>query len=662
MAVGCGYLLTFYVVDRTSFPARFAAGSVTGLLGLVWIGFLLSLGLGLNARSIAGTALITLAGAGLLWWKTPRTTWRAELDEWLGDRAGLVYHLVWLALLCLLFGRVIGLGDEGLKTSPANNYGDLPFHFSVISSFAWGENIPPRNPVYDGLPFTYPFLIDFLTAFFIRAGADWRVAFFVENILLGLAIILLIEALTRRLTGSALAARIAPVLFIFNGGFGFLWFFQDLRASTNGIVDFLAHLPRTYTMNGDLHLRWGSIVTTLLVPQRSLLFGVPLAAMIFGLWWRYVETGCRGDGETGGQTEEKVGNNEEVVSGEPGDALSSDPPVSPSPRPPVPPPAPPSRKRYLLAAGVLAGLMPLAHAHGFFSVMIISAPLALLFFSFEWLWFFVPAGLLALPQALWLRQTPTRAQLFKPHFGWEAGDDMSPIVFWLLNAGAFLIILLFALVMRGSVSALARRFYLPFLVCFILPNVMLLAPWPWDNIKVLLYWYLASVPLVAAALARMWEHKPIASRAWALLFTIMLILSGALDVLRGLSPIEYPVVFGRPELEVAEMIRQRTPARAMLLNGPFHNSVAALTGRQALMGYPGHLWTHGIDHKDREQDVMAIYRGGPAAETLLQKHGVNYVIIGPLEREQLNANAAFFSARYPAIINHRGYTVYQISQ
>ena len=50
-----------------------------------------------------------------------------------------------------------------------------------------------------------------------------------------------------------------------------------------------------------------------------------------------------------------------------------------------------------------------------------------------------------------------------------------------------------------------RRFFLPFLLCQILPNLFRLAPRLWDNNKVLIYWYVAAVPLVALLLARMWR-------------------------------------------------------------------------------------------------------------------------------------------------------------
>src|SRR5581483_8891910 len=445
------------------------------------------------------------------------------------DRWGVVYYLAWAVFLGLLFSRVVSSGDGGMYTAPANNFGDLPFHFSVITSFAYGENLPPRNPIFAGLPFTYPFLIDFLTAFFRRAGADWPAAFFIENIILSLSLVGVIELMTLKLTGHRLAARIAPVLFLFNGGFGFVYFLRDLGESSAGLLNFLAHLPRTYTMSDELHLRWGNVFTTLLIPQRSLLFGLPTAAMIISLWWQAVSE-TEGWGEWGmgrWKNKEKRRQGEKVTGKQVNmDTDSVSPSLPPSPR-----------RRYLLAAGVLAGLMPMAHAHGFFSVMIVSVLLALLFFSWDWLAFFIPAGVLSLPQALWLRATPTRSKMFEPHFGWEAYDlwragQMSPLTFWLINAGAFLLLLALALLVGRLITARLRRFYLPFLICFILPNAVLLAPWAWDNIKVLIYWYLASCPLVAALLTQLFSSRAVMLRIIAAALLVMLTLSGAVDVLR----------------------------------------------------------------------------------------------------------------------------------
>src|SRR5206468_9950757 len=78
------------------------------------------------------------------------------------------------------------------------------------------------------------------------------------------------------------------------------------------------------------------------------------------------------------------------------------------------------------------------------------------------------------------------------------------------------------------------KFYTPFLFCFIVPNLIKLAPWVWDNIKVLFWWYIASAPLVALLVAQWWQQR---SR-WRWLAPIALttmVFAGSLDVWRVIT-------------------------------------------------------------------------------------------------------------------------------
>ena len=77
---------------------------------------------------------------------------------------------------------------EGIFTGVLNNFGDLPFHLSVISGFAFGNNFPPEDPTYAGVRFTYPFLTDFVSAIFVRCGADLRQSMFIENFVVGVGL------------------------------------------------------------------------------------------------------------------------------------------------------------------------------------------------------------------------------------------------------------------------------------------------------------------------------------------------------------------------------------------------------------------------------------------------------------------------------------------
>lgn len=631
-------------------------GAVTGTVGLAWLGLVSILAGGEQGRVIGVTIWLVISILAALnlarkWWAAASSApdsqmgrwpqiewwkqwWRHRIEEILRRRVELAVNGLWYAgwagLGALILSRVIGIdevGGGGLVTSPATNFGDLPFHLSVISSFAFGENLPPENPIFAGQPFTYPFLIDFLTAFLIRAGAGWSTAFLVVNAVLATALLLIIESLGERLTGSRRAGRIAMLLLVGSGGLGFLKFWQELRlfmASVAGmklgLVGFLLDLPETYTINNSLTLagaeiplRYGNLITTLLIPQRSLLFGLPLAGMVVLLWRRGLMV-MEGLGE----------------------------------------------RRAMLLAGILTGLLPLAHAHGYLAIMLAASGLCLLHWRRSWLDFFLPAILIAAPAAIWLSGTKVRGSLFRRHLWWEAGTT-NPILFWLANNGPFLIVL-------GIVWGLlwwrrrdVARFYLPFWLWLVIPNLVLLAPWPWDNIKMLVYWNLVSSPLVGLGVGWLLDRG-----GWRRLagggLLLVLILSGAIDIWRGLSPVERVPVLTGEEVAIARRIRETTPPRALILQAAIHNSPLILTGRRTLMGYPGHLWSHGIDYAERETELRRMLAFGPGAEELLARYGIDYVLIGENERLRFEANEDAFRSRYPLVFDESGVRLYQIAR
>jgi hypothetical protein len=284
----------------------------------------------------------------------------------------------------------------------------------------------------------------------------------------------------------------------------------------------------------------------------------------------------------------------------------------------------------------------------------------LLLRSVDWIAFFAPVAGLAGPQAWYLSGTQVRNELFKPLDNWWEAGNSNPALFWAVNAGIFILLLIAALLIRKITSSRQAFFYLPFALWFFLPNLVSLAPWTWDNIKVLVYWSLASAPFVAAALAYLFTRRFIITRILAAALLIGLTFSGALDVTRALSPVENLEIFGKAELEVAALLREKTPPRALILHAPIHNSVVALSGRQSVMGYPGHLWTHGLNYSQRELDVKAIYKGDEKMTEPLSRLGVDYVIVGPFERIELAPDESPFRNLYPVVIDHAGYRVYQV--
>jgi len=187
-----------------------------------------------------------------------------------------------------------------------------------------------------------------------------------------------------------------------------------------------------------------------------------------------------------------------------------------------------------------------------------------------------------------------------------------------------------------------------------------MAPWIWDNIKVLFYWWLGSAPLVALLLARLWKQG-LAQKVGAGILFAVLTAAGALDVATIMFRSKKLQVFDAQGVAFAESIKARTAPEAVVLHAPVHNHPVFLTGRRSLMGYPGHIWTHGLDFVPRQSEIKRIYAGSPEAATILRKYGVGYVVVSPLELGQLVINEQFVS-NFELAGEVGGYRLYKIRQ
>jgi hypothetical protein len=320
----------------------------------------------------------------------------------------------------------------------------------------------------------------------------------------------------------------------------------------------------------------------------------------------------------------------------------------------------------MIGAGVVAGLLPLVHAHSFVVLMLMGGCLALLFPRWRaWFIFFAVALLIAAPQMWWAtRESAARAgSFFGWQFGWDRGQQ-DAFWFWFKNTGLFIPLLVGALAWRGRSGAVVPKrlllFYLPFTLLFVISNAGKISPWVWDNIKVLYYWYIASVPLVALLLARLWRLHA-AARVAAVVLLLTLTAAGALDVWRVVSKASEQREFDRAGIAFAEIIKTETPPRSLILHAPTYNHPVYLTGRRALMGYAGHLWSQGIDYAPREAELRRMYAGAPDAESLLAKHGVEYVVVSPLERTATRVNEQFFR-RFTKVGETGGYSLYKVTR
>ncbi len=690
VAIAGGALLT-YLYDEDAPPgARLCAGACLGFALLGLAGFIISSIVGLTALSLLLAALVAGAPLALLSqqaWRArvlfdlragtrtlqhalTRPTWQTTLPLVLFVCAGLVFWLV--------FDRAFFAQTGELFTGVENNLGDLPFHLAIITGFAHGANFPPQHPEFAGARLTYPFIVDFVAALFVRGGASLTGAFFWENFTLALALLGLLYRFALKLTRARAAALVAVALTLLSGGLGWLVFMREWLDGGRTLFELLTHLPHKYTITYDNVFRWGNAVTTLLVPQRALLLGLPLALVVMTQWWQAVVQDTdedRAEDETTPAERDSSKPNKRSKDRRPKGAASSATV------------APPSvftsssllkdaALRRMIGAGVVAGLLPLVHAHTFVVLMVVGACLALVFPRWRlWFAFFVVASVLALPQMWWAtRASAVRAgSFFEWTFGWDKGQQ-NVWWFWLNNTGLFIPALGAALAWRGRRPVVSKRlllFYLPFTLCFVAANVTKLSPYLWDNIKVLFYWYVASTPLVALFIVRLWRLgatqgasviKVWLPRVCACVLFVVLTLAGALDVWRVASGGEEQREFDADGIAFAELIKQQTPPRSLILTAPTYNHPVFLAGRRALLGYGGHLWSQGIDYAAREREVNSIYAGGTAADALLDKYGVDYVVVGPLERAAVPVVSDNYFTRLTQVGEIGDYRLYKVAR
>ncbi|HEV3468404.1 MAG TPA: hypothetical protein VG148_03730 [Pyrinomonadaceae bacterium] len=676
LAAVAGATLLTYLYDRDALVwARLCAGVCVGFAALGLVGFVLASWLGMTPAALALADLVAGSPLLLLLRGDVRTRAAADAREGVkvltrgvsrpgrGATGALIFYAAAAVLFWFVCDRTMYANEHGVFTGVDTNIGDLPFHLAVITGFAHGENFPPEHPEFAGVKLTYPFVVDFVTAMFVRAGASLPGALFWQNYAMMLALAGLLHRWAWRLTRDRAAALVTPSLVLLSGGLGWLVFLKQAVADGRGVFAMLGRLDQDYTIMRHHGIAWGNAVTALFVPQRGILLGVGLALLVWTLWWEATEEKAEGgrqkaEGEPFGR--DKPGRGEKKGTRHKAAARASAARAQDKPTAGQESPAafclPPSAFRQMLAAGLVAGLLPLVHAHSFVVMMAMGGCLALLQGALApgggwdetttrarlwevwrpWAAFFAAALVLAVPQMWWA--THGSAVQSGRFFGWELGWDNgeeNAVWFWLKNTGVFIPLLLAALVWRGRLTpARLFYFYLPFTLCFVVPNLFKLSPWVWDNIKILLYWWIASAPLVALVLAWLWRRgKAYRLASAALLFALT--AAGALDVWRAASGAVERQTFDADGLRFAELVKSRTPPRSLILHAPTYNDPVYLTGRRTFLGYPGHIWSHGLDYADREAELRRIYSGGAQAEELLAKNGIEYVVVGPLEEAEM---------------------------
>ncbi len=493
-----------------------------------------------------------------------------------------------------------------------STFGDLALHLGLTTSIAVQGTFPPQYSILPGAPVGYPFLCDSVSSTFYLLGASLRFSmllpalFAYALVLLGAYLFFVSWFPHKRVS------ILATLLFFLGGGLGFVYFFDLLKLYPDNLSRIFTAFYQTPTNNVDFGVKWVNAIADMLIPQRATLFGW---ALLFPCLYMLRL------------------------------AAFSD------------------ETRWFIPLGVIAGCMPLVHTHSFLALGILSAVLLIqTLFAVPsrerlrgWLFYAGIVILLAGPQ-LALFTFQQSGSFLQPHFNWANNTDQF-LWFYIKNLGLLFILLPIA---AYRLEKTDRAFCFGALVIWFFAEFIQFQPNPYDNNKLLFVCFAFLCGIIAKFLVECYDalsHFK-GRRFLAVLTLAALFLSGLLTL--GREYVSDLQLINADEAQGAEYVKTHAEPDALFLTASNHNNaVAALTGRNIVCGTGAYLYYHGLNYEEREQNLRLLFEEpGAYMPALGQEYGIDYIWLGPYERNSYDCDYAYFS-NLPVVFANANLTIYR---
>jgi len=519
------------------------------------------------------------------------------------------YRYVWFWLLAACFAIfafrsflwVVYQDGNEIKVQSPNNLGDLSLHLTYIRHFASGVPLWPDNPIEPYSKLRYPAGVDLFNGILTTAGVD---------VTRGLVWTALLASLATFYALYRWAGTFGVAAFLFNGGLASYPFLKAFKFEDYQGVNTIA---------------WKSIPLSMFVTQRGFLYAFPAALLLLYHWRaRFYPTYDEPARERAAEEE-----------------TESEPAPAPVPRrPPLP----------LWLEVSLYATMPLFHSHTFIALSLV---LAMLFIIGDWTVrkataLTVALALLPATFCVWVTTDYFHAGSFikwHPHWVQKAGDFAMPFFkFWLLNFGVWVPLVLFFVGITAFAVWKQRKdpdykisatvaFLISATVIFLVGYFVKLAPWEWDNLKIIIWAYLIVLPFLWTDLI---VHWPIPLRV---VVCIALFSSGFITLFGGLAAGKTGFgIADRYEFDNVGQALKKMPADARFAGHPIWGSPILLQGRKMVLGYPGHLWTQGFEFAKTNDKLTALMMGAPNYKDLARDLRARYLYWGRDEKTNYAAS------------------------
>ncbi len=532
----------------------------------------------------------------------------------------------WGIYFLVLFLRTLEFQPEGLYANHINVWSDWSIHIGMANIFAYKapQDWFAYHPMYADGKFTYGFLTNFISGMLMRAGFSLYFAFIVPSIIYSIFLLLGMYTLFYLVLKSQKQTLLAISIFFLSSGVGFIKFFRDLYHQYSWGQLLFPDPGLDYSQEVEYQWYTGNFIVGMLLPQRAFLLGMTMAI------WVLVGIIHVLQDEAGSERKHKF---------------------------------------ILLSSSFLAGILPITHMHSFIVLFIITGLLCIISYD-RWrqllFYYAIPTGILALTlYFLFIAGGIENPNFMKWTPGWTTqGGLIAWVIMWLKIWGLMLPMTGLGFFLLCHQSAIVKAFFIGFLMVFAMANLIMFQPTPWDNSKLFLWAYFGFSGLTTMSLAWLWKHGgKYISRIDVIFIIIMLTLTGFLELIRlqRIEKTNHPFMTSQEDINLGISIRGKTNPLARFLTAPIHNHLVMMWGaRPVLLGDRGWVYNYGFLAGKKEEDLKSMFLGGVGTQELLKRNRISYVVIGPGEIHDWQANEPYYKTHYPLAFQNKNYRIYDV--
>jgi DNA-binding beta-propeller fold protein YncE len=698
--VGDFFCRRFYQFE--SVAHRCAAAILVGLLASSWFTYLAGLAFFWTSQPLLwANLLFFVAGVALLSW--PK--WKGRIVKTTPGEAYLKRSNLYLPRprgsntvdWLLIAGYVVlvswmmfaSFNTKAGRLQIANpEYSDFGPNTALMQSFAVGHNFPTEYPHFSGDRIRYHFLFYFQAGNLEFLGLDPAWSLNLLSITTLVAMLVIVMTLGEVLFNSRAVGRLGSLLFFFFGSLSYVPFLRkqgSVRAAIQAITHQRDYLQTIFPYRGDAWGTW-SQVTYLNQRHFASAIGILLLVLVFLVIRYHAVATKRAEARAGTETMTAQPNGSPDI-GSISVTDDSRPPedvrepqvempsvsvaVQPTEETTITAEAFFATLQPFIFSGVLLGLLPMWNSAVFIAA---AAILGLLFIlcplRLQMLALAVTAGLIALPQMLFLSAGSARAQMPKLlHWGYTI-DHPTPLN--VVNYLGFIFGFKWLLIALALVFAtsLQRRFFLAVFSLLAVAFCFQFTIESLANQKFFHIWVIIINLFVAFALWRLWRFRVVGTtlpgKFAAIATTLLIISGGIIDFFpihnTGWSEVQYrndPLI---------DWLKKNTSPRDIFLTDRFVTHPILMAGRRILYGWPYYAWSAGYNAGKYDRLYAELFESKDPWKVyhLLKENGITYVAYDNAVRQGQfvkRPNEQLYATYFPKVFEdsrYNGLVIYKV--